>query len=466
MQTKKAIKNLAGCGIAALTVASTHSQSADALIDKLVQKGVLTVDEATDLREESDKGFNSALQVKTGMPDWITSMRIGGDFRARYESFTSDDPRWSDRHRFRYRVRPGIVATIKDNFEVGFRLTSSEPAGGFGGDPISGNSTFQDNASKKFVYIDLAYGKWTAFNNSLWSGVLTVGKMENPFVFSEMVFDPDYTPEGFSEQFAFNLSNEHSLKLNLGQFVIDEVNQSGGGIRASSDPYLLGAQLRLDSTWNKHLASSLGIGLVSISANEALSETPAGPGIRVVDANGVQQTIPGAAASSTVPNVNAGNTRNAAGVLVNNYNPWIADAAITYTLDSFPLYNAAFPIRLVGEYMNNPAADEQNEAYAVGVTFGKSGKKGLWEVSYRWKHLEADAWYEEAVDSDFGTINPANGRYFAGTNVEGHIFKASYSPFDALTLGVTYFLTEPIAGVPRGYKEDMGRLQVDAIWKF
>ena len=123
--------------MAALAVFSAHGQSSDALIDKLVTKGILTVDEANELREEADKGFNSAYQVKTGLPDWVTSMRIGGDFRARYESFTSGDERWSDRHRFRYRVRPGIVATIKDNFEVGLRLTSSEPVGNFGGDPSS-----------------------------------------------------------------------------------------------------------------------------------------------------------------------------------------------------------------------------------------------------------------------------------------------------------------------------------------
>jgi hypothetical protein len=126
--------------------------------------------------------------------------------------------------------------------------------------------------------------------------------------------------------------------------------------------------------------------------------------------------------------------------------------------------------------MNNPAADEHNEGYSFGITFGKSGKRGLWEVGYRWKHLEADAWYEEVVDSDFGGLRPAtftntgalNARaaYASGTNVEGHIFKASYSPYDSLTLGVTYFLAEIIANTPEGFDDDIGRLQLDAVWKF
>lgn len=465
---------LPAVGLAAFAAMNSNAQSSDAIIDKLVDKGILTVDEAKELREEADKDFSSGYQVKSGMPDWVTSLRIGGDFRGRYELFTSDEPTFADRHRFRYRVRPGIVATIRDNFEVGFRLTSSEAQGTFGGDPISGNTTFGDNASKKFVYIDLAYGKWTAIHNADWSLNLTVGKMENPFVFSDMIFDGDYTPEGLAQQFGFKLSDSHQLKLNLGQFVLDEISI------ASEDPYLFGAQLRLDSTWNPHFATSLGIGAVVITGNENLRETPAGAPVAtpVFDSGGNQigtVNLPGSAASSQVPNINSGNTR-ASGFLANNFNPVVVDGAATYTLERFPMFNGPFPIRFTAEYLNNPAAEAQNEGYAFGVTFGKSGKRGLWDVSYRWKHLEADAWYEEVVDSDFGGLRPAtfnstgalSGRaaYASGTNVEGHIIKASYSPFDSLTVGLTYFLGKLIANTPEGFNEDVGRMQLDAVWKF
>ena len=475
MHTKLRKFLLPALGLAAIGSLNSTAQSADAIIDKLVDKGILTVDEANELRDEADQNFGSAYQVRSGMPDWVTNLRIGGDFRGRYEMFQADEPSYVDRHRFRYRVRPGIVATIRDNFEVGFRLTSGEANGNFGGDPISGNTTFQDNASKKFVYIDLAYGKWAAVNNSLWSANFTVGKMENPFVFSDMVFDGDYTPEGFAQQFSLNASEAHQIKLNLGEFVLDEIGAD------SSDPFMFGAQVRLDSAWNKHISTSLGLGALLITSEENLSETAAGPSsrVQVVNADGtpalddagnpITRVLPGTSASSSVPNVQSGNTRSG-GVLANNFNPYVADAALTYTLESFPMYSAAFPIRLGVEYMNNPAADEHNEAYAFGVTFGKSGKKGLWDISYRWKHLEADSWYEELVDSDFGGLRPAAGTaraaYASGTNVEGHIFKGSYSPFDSLTIGVTYFLAELIANTPAGFDESIGRLQVDAAWKF
>ena len=424
--------------VAALAIAPAHGQSEDALINKLVEKGILTIDEAKALHEEARKEFDSAYKIKTGLPDSVTSLRIGGDFRGRYEMFHSDHPDFTDRHRFRYRVRPGIWATLRDNFEVGFRLTSGEPVDNFGGDPISGNTTFQNNASKKFVYIDLAYASWTAVDNDVWSSRLTVGKMENPWVFSDLVFDGDYTPEGFAQQFEFHLNERHSLGLHLGEFVLDEIGGS------SRDPWLLGGQFRFDSKWTPEIATSVGVGGLLITDEERLSEPPGG--------------------SSAVPNVNAGNTRSA-GVLTENYNPMIADASFTYTLDSFWQYNAPFPIRLVGEYMKNPGADDHNEAYAIGVTFGKSGKRGLWDISYRWKHLEADAWYEEMVDSDFGALS-AGASYRAGTNIKGHVIKGSYSPYNSVTLGVTYFLTERITGVAPEVDEDMGRLQVDAVWKF
>ena len=425
-------------GLAALAAAPAHGETADALIDKLIDKGILTVDEAKELREEADKGFDSAYQIKSGLPDWVTSLRVGGDFRARYDMIHSDHHEFTDRHRFRYRVRPGIWAKLRDNFEVGFRLTSGEPVGNFGGDPISGNSTFQNNASKKFAYIDLAYVSWAAIDNDTWSSTLTVGKMENPWVFSDLVFDGDYTPEGFAQQFEFNLNEQHKLALNLGEFSLDELSGS------SRDPWLLGGQFRLESKWTERIGTRLGVGGLLITAEESLSEPPGG--------------------TPAVQDVNTGNTRNA-GVLTENYNPIIADAAFTYTLDDFWGYKGKFPIRVATEYLNNPGADDENEGYSVGVTFGKSGKKGLWDIEYRWKHLESDAWYEEMVDSDSAALFPgASAR--AGTNIEGHVIRASYSPYDSLTIGVTYFLMERITGVTRELDEELNRVLVDAMWRF
>ena len=432
-----------------------HAQSADALLDKLVDKGVLTVKEANELREQADNDFNKAYQAKSGMPDWVTQLRIYGDVRGRYEMFrTPNDTSGAaannkPRDRFRYRLRTGATVTMMDNFEAGFRLTSSEANGAFGGDPISGNTTMQDNGSKKNIYVDMAYGKWTPIKSGPWLLSGTIGKMENPFVVSDMVFDGDYTPEGAAIQGGYTLDDVHSFKWGGAYFVLDEINQ---GATASDDPFLWGGQFRWDAKWTPKLTSTVGGAFMVLSEKENLG-------------------------NGAVPNVNVGNTRDAAGNLTEDFAPFIVDAAVTYTLDKAPLSAGPFPIRLGGEFMHNTRADDHENGWWGGIFLGKSGKKGTWELSYRYKRLEADAWYEEFVDSDFGAYRAAglanagagNG-YRAGTGLKGHITKLVYSVSDSFTIGATWFYTslidEPSVAAPADSDSAQHRIQIDAVWKF
>jgi hypothetical protein len=177
MKNKKVKWAAAGALASVAFGTSAIAQSSDALLDKLVEKGILTTKEANELREETDKGFNTAYAVKSGMPDWLTALKFSGDFRGRFEGFYADNPDFVDRNRFRYRLRFGAVATFVDNFEVGLRLTSSDAAGGFTeGDPISGNTTLQNNGSKKFVFIDQAYARWSPLKGPEWLGTFTIGR--------------------------------------------------------------------------------------------------------------------------------------------------------------------------------------------------------------------------------------------------------------------------------------------------
>lgn len=417
------------------------AQSVDALLDKLVEKGVLTVKEANQLREEADKNFTTAYSAKSGMPEWVTAFKINGDLRGRYEGFFYEDDKTVDRHRFRYRVRLGFTAVLKDDFEVGLRLGSGELDASGMIDPISNNQSLKDNASKKGIFIDLAYGKWSPIHTGEWNGSMTLGKMENPFTFpSTLMFDRDYTPEGAAIELAYSPVMEHSIKLVGAGYILDELSGD------SNDPYLLGAQLRWTGTWTRHIASNLGISGWAMANKDQL-------------------------ANSAVPNFGKGNTRNDAGYLAHSFNPVQVDGSLTYTVDSVPMYSGPFPISLFGEYLNNPAAQRKNEGWAVGIVLGKSGKKGLWDVSYQYRFLAADAWYEEFTESDFGAnyvAAPIGGSrgYGSGTNVRGHIVRGQFSPYDHLTFAVTYFLTELIDETPDSSDSGTGRLQVDAVLKF
>jgi hypothetical protein len=454
MSKKHTSKMALFAGVTALAALApnVHAQSSDALIDKLLQKGILSADEAKDLREESDKDFKTAFQAKTGMPDWVTGYKISGDFRGRYESINADAAQQTTRDRFRYRLRAGLTVMMQDDLEAGFRLTSDEASSTFGGDPISGNTTMSSNGSKKFVFIDQAYGKWSPLHANGLDGSVTIGKMENPFVASDIVFDPDYTPEGAALQLGYAVTDKQSLRFNGGGFSLNELPGS------SYDAYLFGSQVRWDAKWAPKLATSFGVSYFDLMNSANLVTTALTTG------------------AVAVPDSNTGNWRDSNTKLLSGFNPFVVDAAVTYTLDSFPFYDAAFPIKLAGDVINNPSAsDANNTGWSAGVTFGKAGKKGLWEVSYRYKYLEANAWYEELVDSDSGAFygaayhNSPTGTipgYKTGTNVKGHVIKATYNVTDSLALGVSYMLMDLIDRPVSTLPTTTGRLQVDASLKF
>ncbi len=440
---------------------SVSAQSSDVLLNKLIQKGILSEQEAADVKKETAAGFDKAYTSKTGLPDWVTQLKFSGDMRARYEMFRfdNDDPGVAapnkPRDRMRYRFRLGAAVTMKENFELGFRLTSSEPSDdGTGGDAISQNTTLQNNGSKKFVYFDTAYGKWTPVKTDSWLLSGTIGKMDNPFTLSEMLFDHDYTPEGAAVQVAYNINSKNSLKFTGGYFLLDEINQ---GANASNDPFMLGAQLRYDAKLAPNLSGTLGVAWLAMS--EAANLT-----------------------NGAVANINVGNTRdNKTGALVNDYYPVIVDAALTYSIEKTGFYPGSLPIRIGGEFMHNPGAHENNQGWWVGAFLGKAAKKNTWELSYRYKYLENDAWYEEFVDSDYGAYYataPLNGvgqsgkktGSFNGTGVDGHIVKAVYALSDSFTIGATWFYTGLIesqdAKTHANQESGQHRIQLDAIWKF
>jgi hypothetical protein len=64
----------------ALTPSSYAQSAGDALVDKLEQKGILSADEAKQLREENKQdfagsfmnNFDQAFDKATGTPDWIS----------------------------------------------------------------------------------------------------------------------------------------------------------------------------------------------------------------------------------------------------------------------------------------------------------------------------------------------------------------------------------------------------------
>jgi hypothetical protein len=299
--------------------------------------------------------------------------------------------------------------------------------------------------------------------------MLTIGKMNEPYRTTWMVFDPDYTPEGAAAQLSYQFNDHQSLGLTSGAFVLDNAVTNG------SAPYYIGEQAIWDASWTPKVDTSLGVAYFAIFNKSDLS-----------------------AFNSDIAYNNAGNTRDLtsptifngpSGNLVYNYTPVVASGSITYKLDTFPFYTGVFPITARGEFMHNPEAPRLNEGWWAGVTLGKSGTRHTWDISYRYEYLEADAWYDQLVDDDNVAFYPAQvpgtsvsypynyndneytlgntkGTIAGGTNVKGHMMKFDYSFTDSLTFSLTAYLNSLIIPVPSVYQSSAVHVMGDMQWKF
>jgi hypothetical protein len=261
--------------------------------------------------------------------------------------------------------------------------------------------------------------------------------MDQPFQESYMVFDPDYTPEGAALQATCNLNDQNSIVFNSAAFVLDQFNTRG--------PFMYGGQAIWNAKLTPKLASAVGVAAYDIADKANLK---------------------------TTYDSNLGNSLTA-GSYTYDFNPIVVSGSLTYTLDHFPLYPGAFPIKLAGEYLDNPGAGSNNKGWWGGVTLGKSGKKGAWDISYRYQRLEADAWWDQIVDDDniavtptTPAVTPETGAAAGGTNIKGHLVKFNYSIFDSLTFSFTCYINDLINNPVPSAKTGAVHAMADLMWKF
>jgi len=122
-----------GALASAIVATNAHSQSADALINKLLEKGVLTEKEAQDLKNEASQ-TNLVSASKWKLSDSIKSINLFGDVRFRYEYRGAENVTGSggsgssyNRERFRYAIRIGLRGDLFDNFYYGVRADQHRP---------------------------------------------------------------------------------------------------------------------------------------------------------------------------------------------------------------------------------------------------------------------------------------------------------------------------------------------------
>lgn len=498
------------------------------LVDKLVQQGTLTVEEAAALRKQLDAATPPQApaapapgevrvpfvpevvkeeirnQVRSGLhqdvvrdvlsqakqegwglpgviPSWVNRIKWQGDMRVRaqgdffaadnapnvYLDFAevndaggignTDDPFLNvdtARERLRVRARLAMTAKVNDGVQAGLRLAT-----GTLDDPVSTNQTMGRYGGRYAFALDQAYLRYTDLDRMRFPWLrLWGGRMPNPWVSTDLVWDPDLQFEGVAATLRHALrgegllaQDEHdkSVFVTLGAFPLQEVELS------SADKWLLGAQM--GGEWLFH--------------NQQSKFTLALAYYDYQNIAGRRNTVNGRLLDFTAPPfLQKGNTlfdiRNDADP---NTNLWALAADykevnLTGVLDL--AYFAPTHLWLTVDYVENVGFDRDKVAARSGAQVeGKTtgyqaivsagwpqiAKRGDWRVSLAYKYLQRDAVLDAYTDSDF---------HLGGTDAKGYILTGEYGLGDDTWFVLRWLSADAVDGPPLGI--DVLQLDVNA----
>lgn len=414
----------------AAAAGAAHGQSADALIQKLKEKGILSDKEAQELIAESTP-TNPPAASKWKINDAIKNIQLFGDIRLRYEYRDAENAPGSGsnqhdyyKERFRYAVRIGIKGDLFDDFYYGLRLdTASNPRSPwvtFGDDsnptPFAKNN---DGINIGQVYLGWRPTDWYE---------MTVGKMPMPLYVSPMLWDSDLNPEGAAEKFKCSVGNV-DLFATFGQFLYQD--ESPDHNLPSSDTFMLAWQVGA----NVKLAKDVSFKIAPVVYNYT----------GVGSANGLNHPFSGQGLNGINVNTNGYNQNGINDLLILETPAEVNFKVGRYNARVFGdfAYNFQGDDRARAAFATTPAAGGlthayagENKAYQAGVGFGNLGlvygqtsKKNTWEARAYWQHVEQYAADVNLLDSDF-----FEGR----ANLEGVYSAFAYSFTDNIIGTVRY----------------------------
>jgi len=322
-------------------------------------------------------------------PPATARLDLAGDLRLRHESnFGEAGARDRDRQVLRVRLRGAYL--LSDALAVGAQLVIGDPD-----DPNSTDATLTGFNDDLPLSLDQA---WLRYR----SGPLELhaGKIPNPFVRTDLVWDADLFPAGFSAAYALRLEGQATLRASGLYFVVDEAS-------AGPDSRMAGGQVALDTgagaPWR--LEAALGYydyRLASVSGADA----------------GDFRT----------------NLLTPAGRYASDFDLLDAIAAVTYAG-----LGERWPLRLTAGYVRNfGAATAADTGFSVDLALGRASAAGDWRLGYGYAEVETDA-----VLAAFAQDNIP-----PGSNYALHSLSIDHALRTGLLLNATWYHYRPQAGDP------------------
>jgi hypothetical protein len=245
------------------------------------------------------------------LPEWTKRVRIIGDLRMRYRADMFDNNNYNDfvnfnsinngsafdassfandtvgpppflnttenRNRYQLRARFGVQADIDDWVTAEIRAGTGQDDGPVSTNQTLGTATSSLGASGDFGKPELWLDRAFVTLRPLSGLTIYAGRMDNPFLPSDLMFYPDLGFDGVAANYTRQLGDNLTLFTTGGIFPLFNTSfdfSTDSNVKYSSmDSYL--AALQAGATWriNPQLKSTLGIGLFNfLGVQGAVSE--------------------------------------------------------------------------------------------------------------------------------------------------------------------------------------------------
>lgn len=392
----------------------------DALIEKLVEKGLITNDDADKIKGQIvyDQKTLHEAEVKKDLPQWVQDMKLSGDLRVRFQNSRrhTEDVNDVDQSIARGRWRLNLETKANDKTKVYFGIASD----GGSGNARSNNYTYTSSFLKDTVVLHYAYAQYMPNDNF----TILAGQMKNPiWEPMEFLWDGDITPTGAAVQYKRKVND--SLNFTLTGAVLPLlaiatktndplifVLQGGpeGQITEKVDYKIYGNFQSADNVKKNLLSGRASIGNNTLTGTQYKYSYNI-PGVSVEF--GLNDILP----------------------------------------EAFPLYIPR--IAGFGEYHVNPDPSNKNKAWMAGGYMGNSKINGwgTWKATGAYKVIGADSWLDVLPDSDF---------YSGGTDVKGYETMLELGMSKNVSFALDYYHTMRI----KASKAQEHLLQADINFKF
>jgi hypothetical protein len=489
------------------------------------------------LREEVkqdvlDEARKEGWATPRAVPSWVSKFRLFGDLRTRYEGFRypvgndntggfanfnaiNTGAPWDvssvsnllfspqinvdqNRKRVRLRTRVGAEVDMGEGFSAGVRVATGE-----NNSPVTENQSFGlagsgqgGNFSKYSIWLDRGFMKYELGGMPDKDLTFSIGRFDNPFFTTTMVWADDLGFDGLAIQGKFPIGEDVTPFFTVGAFPVFNTDLNFASNQPakfkSNDKWLYGSQLGSTFDLGRNFGLKLGAAYYLFQNIEGKLSTPFTP-LNSVDAGDTDTSRPAFAQK--------GNTYMALRDILPKAEDAVHGGNLDGTINQFQYFGLAskfhelaldarldfnqfepFQISLQGEYVKNRAFDEQGiaaiavnnlgaptsttstksapflgggTAWLVRLTMGDAALQKAWDwnVNLGYRKVESDAVVDGFCDSDFGG---------GGTNLKGLTIGTNLALSRAVWLNLRWFSATQVSGPT--FKNDI--IQFDLNGKF